>query len=881
MRHCAPQELAPSAAYHEPVRTDRRAGTPRTEDTLITQSSESFNILYMEDDLGLARLFQKRLQRAGHRVDLADDGETGLAMAGENCYHVMVVDHNMPKKKGLEVIRALAAQGSLAPTIMVTGAGDEMVAVEAMKLGATDYIVKDTAGRYLDLMPSVIEKALAKQRLVQEKRQAEEALRQSEEKYRLLVNNAPVGIASFDKDGRVIEANLKLYQILGPLTAGYETVCKEAAQARLDQAGVAELARQCAGTSEVCEAEIPHVSPSGKPLYLQVKLTPTGKPQHDQTGCLAVVEDITERKIAEENLTWKSAVDSALAELYIPLLAPDGSIVAIASKILETAQNLTTSRHGYVSEVDPVTKHNVCHAFSEMMDRGCPVTEENPIIRFPCSPDGAYKALWGLSLNTGKPVVIDDLTGHPASIGLPEGHIPIERFMSVPVLLGEEPVGQITLANAEHQYTQRDLEAVHSLATYFALAIQRRRAQDAVVQSEERYRTLFERAADPILILDAQGDRFGAVVSANRVAARTFGCQVDELLGKSLEELTAPEDRHRVQDRLRRILAGEWATEEIQHQRKDGTTFPVESSAGPLEIGNRKFVLSIDRDITERKQVQQALEKAKQDLEKELAVSTHLRSVAEAANRAKSEFLANMSHELRTPLNAIIGFSEILADMTFGPLNEKQIRYVQHLLNSGRHLMGLIDQVLDLAKVESGKLELRPSLVSVRRLLENSLTMIREKARKHAIQLELSFPSEVDEILVYGDELKLRQIVYNLLSNAAKFTPDGGRIEVKAEKDGSEIVVSVTDTGIGLKPEDIGRIFEPFVQVDSSYERRHQGTGLGLSLTKRLVNLHGGRIGVESAGENRGCRFTFVIPVCGPGQTSEECAAKEPSSPDL
>ncbi|MEW6351545.1 MAG: PAS domain S-box protein [Thermodesulfobacteriota bacterium] len=852
---------------------------PHTEDTLIAQPSESFNILYMEDDPGLARLFQKRFQRAGHSVDLAHDGETGLALAGENRYDVLVVDHNMPKKKGLEVIRVLSMRGPLVPTIMVTGAGDEMVAVEAMKLGAADYIVKDAPGRYLDLIPSVIERALANQRLVQEKRLAEEALRASEEKYRLLVNNAPVGIASFDLHGRVREANPKLYEILGPWPVDHDTVLKEAAQIGLDQCGVAERARQCAATSTVCQVEIPYVSSQGKELVLQVKFTPAGGSERDHTGCLAVVEDITERKIAEEHLTWKSAVDSALAELYVPLLALDGSIETIASKILETAQNLTTSRHGYVSEIDPVTKDNICHTFSEMMAQGCSVTEEKRIMRFPCTPTGTYRGLWGLSLSTAKPVVINNTRGHHASTGLPPGHIPIERLMSVPVILGEEAVGQISLANPAHEYTGRDLAAVQSLATYYALAIQRKRAQDAVVQSEERYRTLFERAADPILILDADGDRFGTVVSVNQVAARTFGCDVRELLGKSIAELTAPQDRHRVQDRLLRILAGEWTTEEVRYQRMDGTTFPVESSAGPLEVGNRRFVLSIDRDITERKQVQQALEQAKRDLEKELVVSTHLRSVAEAANRAKSEFLANMSHELRTPLNAIIGFSEILADLTFGPLNEKQIRYVQHVLSSGRHLMGLIDQVLDLAKVESGKMELMPGLVSVRQLLENSLTVIREKARVHGIQLSLSFPPQSDEIIVYADEFKLRQIMYNLLSNAAKFTPDGGRIDVKADRDGNDLVVSVTDTGIGLKPEDLDRIFDPFVQVDASYERRHQGTGLGLVLTKRLVLLHGGRITARSDGEHRGSTLTFAIPICGPGDTRDECSAAKPTSP--
>jgi CheY-like chemotaxis protein len=212
-------------------------------------------------------------------------------------------------------------------------------------------------------------------------------------------------------------------------------------------------------------------------------------------------------------------------------------------------------------------------------------------------------------------------------------------------------------------------------------------------------------------------------------------------------------------------------------------------------------------------------------------------------------------------LNSIIGFSEILKDQVAGKLNEQQSRYVGHILDSGRHLLKLINDILDLAKVESGKMELEVSRINLRKLLETSLLMIREKAIKHRLKTRLRLGESLEDLQIEADEVKLKQIMFNLLSNAAKFTPDGGEIIVSGEKPREEIRVSVSDSGIGLKPEDQERIFAVFEQVDSSYAREEQGTGLGLALTKQLVELHGGVIYAESEGLGKGSTFTFIIPV--------------------
>jgi signal transduction histidine kinase len=229
----------------------------------------------------------------------------------------------------------------------------------------------------------------------------------------------------------------------------------------------------------------------------------------------------------------------------------------------------------------------------------------------------------------------------------------------------------------------------------------------------------------------------------------------------------------------------------------------------------------------------------------------------ETANRHKSEFLANMSHELRTPLNAIIGFSEVLLERLFGELNAKQDDYLKDIHSSGKHLLQLINDILDLSKVEAGRMELEPSPFDLPTAIANAMTLIRERAQKH----EIALVQEVGEGLgeVVADERKFKQILLNLLSNAVKFTPDGGCIEVKARRDGDNVVVAVHDTGIGIAPEDQEAVFEEFRQVGRNYTNKQEGTGLGLALTRKFVELHGGRIWLESE-PGKGSTFTFTIP---------------------
>jgi signal transduction histidine kinase len=228
----------------------------------------------------------------------------------------------------------------------------------------------------------------------------------------------------------------------------------------------------------------------------------------------------------------------------------------------------------------------------------------------------------------------------------------------------------------------------------------------------------------------------------------------------------------------------------------------------------------------------------------------------EAASQHKSEFLANMSHELRTPLNAIIGFSQVLGDGMVGPVNEKQAEYLDDIISSGNHLLSLINDVLDLSKVEAGQVELEVHPFSLRKALESGVVMVRERATEDGVRVAFVADPEVD--VVDGDERRIKQVIFNLLSNAVKFTPAGGEVDVSATRVNGEVRVSVADTGPGVAPEDRERIFEEFQQSETGVGKR-EGTGLGLALSKRFVELHGGRIWLDSE-VGRGSTFTFALP---------------------
>jgi PAS domain S-box-containing protein len=462
---------------------------------------------------------------------------------------------------------------------------------------------------------------------------------------------------------------------------------------------------------------------------------------------------------------------------------------------------------------------------------------------------------------------------------IPSFQAGLRSMMVVPLMSRERVYGTLHLRSKKSQaYTGEDLRLAERIGAQIAGAIanaqlflERKRAEEALRKSEERFRDLYDSAPVGYHEYDTEG----RITNVNRRDLEMLGYSQEEIIGQYIWKFNVGEDivHQEVLEKLQGLRPPGHSLERT-FCRRDGSTFPVliEDRLNKDEQGRITGIRSAIQDISGRKRVEEELLRAKE--------------AADAANRAKSEFLANMSHELRTPLNHIIGFTELVVAKQCGDLNEVQKDYLNDVLQSSRHLLSLINDILDLSKVEAGKLELNLAETPLRMLLEGSLSMVKEKAMKHGIRLS----SDVNGIpeAIQADERKLKQILYNLLSNAVKFTQDGGSVTLSSRylsfregqwfspggqpvglpwggddlvmKGKGLIEISVQDTGIGIKGEDLQRIFNPFEQVESSASRKYPGSGLGLSLSRRLVELHGGKIWAESPGVGKGTKFTVVIP---------------------
>ncbi|MDZ7705116.1 MAG: ATP-binding protein [Trueperaceae bacterium] len=357
----------------------------------------------------------------------------------------------------------------------------------------------------------------------------------------------------------------------------------------------------------------------------------------------------------------------------------------------------------------------------------------------------------------------------------------------------------------------------------------RKRAELALRESEARNRALLEAIPDAIVCHDRDGYYVDIVPPKDFVPLR----DITLMVGKHIDDVL-PAD---VAREVRRQIDLAFQNDEVNTYE-----YPVEVGGerryreGRMVAINDREVFSIIRDVTDRKEAE--------------------RAIAEASRR-KSEFLATMSHELRTPLTSILGFSEVLIEGFFGPLNDKQRAYLGDILTSGQHLLSLINDVLDLSKIEAGRLELEPETLSATDIARGSLGVVQERAQKHDLSLRTELPDTPATLV--ADPRKLKQMLYNYLSNAVKFTPKGGSIVLHVEDAADEVRFEVTDTGIGIAPEDHAKLFRAFSQVDSSLTRNYEGTGLGLSLVKQLAELHGGRVWVRSVfGE--GSTFGFALP---------------------
>jgi len=380
-------------------------------------------------------------------------------------------------------------------------------------------------------------------------------------------------------------------------------------------------------------------------------------------------------------------------------------------------------------------------------------------------------------------------------------------------------------------------------------------SREALRLSEAYRRMLFETA--PIGLALCRMD--GQLIEVNPAYAALIGRSIEETLQLSYWDITpqkyAADEQVQLQSLAEKGCYGPYEKEYI-HQ--NGELIPVQLSGLLIEQHGEQFIWSSVADIRDRKRYEAGLQQANERL-------ATMNQELERTARLKDEFLATMSHELRTPLNAILGMSEGLKEEIFGALNERQLVAISTIECSGDHLLELIDDILDLSKIESGQLELTLNEVQIDKLCQSSLTFIQPMALQKKLHLSARIPPTIGTI--QADERRLRQVLINLLSNAVKFTPEGGSIVLAVNRIDKAIEVSVTDTGIGIASEDLGKLFHPFVQIDSRLNRQYSGTGLGLALARRFVELQGGTIRVESRLNDGSC-FTICLPT--PPRTEAE-----------
>ena len=777
--------------------------------------------------------------------------------------------------------------------------------------------IHDSSGRVIHVLinsADIHELKMAQQELQELNRTLEERVQTATAEIRDLYDNAPAGYHSLDREGRIRFVNCtelnwlgrSIDEVLGHSFAEFIP------PAQAEQFYTKHLQPVVSG-QPAYDLEYDLLRPDGAPVTVLVQSEPVLDAEGRFIRSRGTLTNITERKKANEKIRFQSRLLDIVGQSVI-VTDPEGRIIfwnqaaesiygwsaeeTLGKLITEvTVPQISEQQAGEIMQALAAGKEWQGEFQAQRKDGSVfwiqiadtPVLDEqghlSALIGVSIDITERMRAINALHESQQKYAALFDKSAVPAILRkLPEAiFVDInEAFTREYGYTLEETLGKtgrelgmarlpdhdqrIKMIEEQGQYTGEEFNAftkageertvllnsnrielggqIYAISTVFDIT-EKKRAEAALRESEQQNRLLFEESSVPVALVNIRG----VVVRTNRAYQELTGLAAEQMLGRSARELALlqPEDY----DRLSALFlqsktnGGQAVSEEFTLYAAKGNPIEVAIRVFPLSVNGSEHILVTTMDISAYKQAEKILHRANAEMEQ--------------AMRMKDDFLANMSHELRTPLTGILGMSEGLLLQVGGPLTERQKKYLSNIELSGRHLLSLINDILDLSKIEAGKVELELTYLSVGDLCKSSLVFVKEPAAKK--QLDVSYRCDPDTFFFVADARRLKQILVNLLSYAVKFTPSQGKVSLNVQADPQKALVyfEVADTDIGISAQDLPRLFTPFTQVDSSLSRRHQGTGLGLALVKKLTELHGGQVSVQSE-PGQGSRFIVTIP---------------------
>ncbi|NWF59571.1 MAG: PAS domain S-box protein [Fischerella sp.] len=835
---------------------------PFCEDVLLVTSMacELIKILLFEESQSYADLIQEMLLAAGRsnstsvpqfQLIQVQEFLEAISVLQAESINVAILDLSVRNAQNLEIIRKLHSLFPNVAVIAMSDRQDEAMLKRVLSINAQDYLVKSEMTP--QLLRWILLCAVTRQQCQRQKsqqileeipknreitlvKQALSAQRDSEARFRCLSEATFEGIIVHDNgiilDTNHVVANMTGYEVAELIgKSSFELVTPESQ----------ELIRKyiLSGYEKPYEVIVVKKDGSTFPVEMQGKIIP----YQGQKMRVVAIRDIRERKRVEEALQKRENClrkqSKTLVQLAKSKTLQQGNLNAALREITEAAaQTIEVERVSvwlYNSDHSKVECVDLYDARTKRHSWGMSLLKAN----FP-----AYFQ----ALEEQRSIAAHDACNDNRTQELSEPYLSafgIASLLNAPIWLGGHLVGVVCHEQISRirQWTVEEENFAGSIADFVTLAIEaseRNAAQEALKQSEAEFRAIFERSSVGIGLVDMKA----RIVDTNPALCQMLGYTREELSGKRFTDFIFKQEGDLelykqlvfgIRDRLemeRRFLHKDhrfvWALVSIS----------IMSSTN----GEPEYFLAMIEDITERKQTELELCESKE--------------AAEAGSRAKSEFLATMSHELRTPLNAIMGLSQLLQQEMVGSLNDKQKEYVNCIYSSGEHLLALINDILDLSKVEAGKEELFLSKLLVQELCEYVISTVRDRAEEKGLQLVTEIDEKAD--ICIADERRVKQMLLNLLTNAIKFTP-AGKVCLEIKKVPQGIKFTVSDTGIGIEQSQFKFLFEPFKQLDSRLNRQYEGTGLGLALTRKLARLHGGDVTVESI-LGKGSQFTLFLP---------------------